>query len=77
MSNLSSRGRRLFIHKTGKQHREGGPNCCPNEIVYYFETIMGAFGKNLSTVYLSLSYHISTFDKNCKYLKEFIKIATL
>ena len=45
MPNLSSRGRRVLIDKTCKQLREGGPNCSPDEIVYYFETIISAFGK--------------------------------
>ena len=31
--------------------------------------------ESLSITNLSLSFHISTFDKNCRCLKELIKIA--
>ena len=35
---------------------------------------LGCAWKNLFIVYLSLSYYISTFDKNYRCLKELIKI---
>ena len=45
---------------------------------YIFRThfiILGCVWESLSIAYLSLSSHISTFDKNCRCLKELIKIA--
>ena len=36
---------------------------------------LGCVWESLSTTYLSLSFHINTFDKNCRYLEELIKIA--
>ena len=38
------------------------------------EIYLGCVWKSLFTVYLSLSSHISTCDKNYKYLKKLIKI---